>query len=455
MTSQAVSDFQPTVKLAESGSLAEVSFYDMTYTDQEVKYKKSNDDEDFVMLPVRFHSFTIAGLEPDTEYEFYIDGIQQGTFKTAPQNTSAAVSFAILSDTQQSNYQLFKNHFGLVAQEIQEYSYDFLINTGDLVNAGWSGREWDWLFANSQELFSHSLFAPTMGNHEALDVDDIPGDIYYRLRFKTTGDASSSLGSGTYSFDYGCVHVAVLDTQGTDTNILAEWLKNDMEQAENQWRVVVLHDSLFSIIRDQSSLREALSPVFEELGVRIVFSGHDHVYSRSVPIAYDESLYDADNESQGAVEKEGAPVYVTTGRACDKTYSLVRSLSIFEVVKQGSDPNLDSYYDKENYLMVQADDTSMNITVYGIDGTILDQFSLSKTPSPTKSPSLEISVSLSPKTTESNQTVLTPTPTVSEVKSGNSADILLILAAAAAGTVIIAICVNHRKTKNRRSKRRR
>ena len=452
ITSQSVSKFTPSVTQSSTGEAEKASFSDITNTDQDVLYKTN--DTDSQTVPVRFHSFTITGLQPDTKYDLYINETKQGSFKTSPKESSASVSFAVFGDTQQSNYKLYQGHYGLVAQELKKGSYDFLINTGDLVNAGWSGREWDWWYVNGQDLVSNALFAPTMGNHEAADVTARPGDMYYRLRFKTPANAPASLGTGTYSFSYGSVHIAVLDTQGTDANLIANWLKEDMPTAQNRWRIVVLHDSLFSIVRDQSALRKILAPVFEELGVNIVFSGHDHVYARSKPLVYDGALYVSNNETQGAVAKEGGPVYVITGRSCDKTYSIVRSLSVIDLFVQGNDPNGANYYGKENYLAVQADDRSMNIKTYGIDGTLLDQFSLSKTQSAQSSP-LQAAISFP---TPASAAPASQSPTLSQTPvatNDNASAIVLILALAVMGTIAVAIYNSlHRKKKNRRRTRR-
>ncbi|MHB1314006.1 MAG: metallophosphoesterase family protein [Christensenellales bacterium] len=461
MTSVSVNHVQAQVRASLTGSPEEAALFDAAYTDKEVLYKTN--DTDYEMVLSRFHSIAVSNLQPDTSYDLYLNDQKYGSFQTAPAGDAAPVAFAVFGDAQQSNFKLYKEHFGRIAREISRNSYDFLINTGDLVNAGWSGREWDWWFLNSGGLVSGAVFIPAMGNHEAVDVTEIPADIYYSLRFKTPKNAPSSLGSGTYSFDYGCVHVAVLDTQGTNRNALIAWLKEDMAQAQNSWRIVILHDSLFSPVRDQPVLRAELAPAFEEAGIHLVLSGHDHIYARSKPLAYDKELYATNNETQGAITGKG-PVYVITGRSCDKTYDIRYQMPVMEKVVQGSNPAAGDYYGFENFMSIKADNTSMHIEVHGLDGTLLDKFALSKIYlySPQTSKPQEITVSLSTPLLQSPSNE--PSPASTSPATGQSIvseksilpDILLILAAAALITAAVAIYhAIRQKQRLRRKKRRR
>lgn len=74
-------------------------------------------------------------------------------------------------------------------------------------------------------------------------------------------------------------------TTPTDPDQLA-WLSATLSQARERWRVVALHHPPYSGGYQGSSLdvRSVFGPLFEEHGVQLVLSGHEHDYQRMAPV---------------------------------------------------------------------------------------------------------------------------------------------------------------------------
>jgi hypothetical protein len=121
-----------------------------------------------------------------------------------------------------------------------------------------------------------------MGNHEFYSK------IYFN-RFAMQGNEE------WYSFDYGPVHVAVLNT---DTSFLTavspepfpadvgpgsvqyNWLEEDLSRVpDGQWKVVVLHRPPYSCSEHGNATDlQPVTELFDRYGVDVVFCGHDHSY---------------------------------------------------------------------------------------------------------------------------------------------------------------------------------
>lgn len=119
--------------------------------------------------------------------------------------------------------------------------------------------------------------------------------------------ANAQLGgvaSGTeqyYSFDYGNVHVISLDSQLSARDeqqrlTMRKWLISDLLNNDLDWTIIIFHHPVYTkgshdsdtlpasrmgIDQPIIDLRQEFTPVFENYGVDLVFSGHSHSYERS------------------------------------------------------------------------------------------------------------------------------------------------------------------------------
>jgi 3',5'-cyclic AMP phosphodiesterase CpdA len=95
-----------------------------------------------------------------------------------------------------------------------------------------------------------------------------------------------------YSFDWGNTHFVAIDSElyhgdrGSEPEEQKTFLVQDLVASRKRWKVAFLHRSPYGSSRHggDGRIREELEPIFVKYGVDLVFSGHDHVYERTVPI---------------------------------------------------------------------------------------------------------------------------------------------------------------------------
>ncbi len=119
-----------------------------------------------------------------------------------------------------------------------------------------------------------------------------------------TAGESGGLASGTeqyYSVDYGNVHIVSLDSQVSardpeQRQAMKEWLIADLGANDRDWTIVIFHHPPYTkganhdsddtngglgVDQPEWDMRNEFTPVFEDYGVDLVYSGHSHSYERS------------------------------------------------------------------------------------------------------------------------------------------------------------------------------
>ena len=80
----------------------------------------------------------------------------------------------------------------------------------------------------------------------------------------------------------GDADIYVLDGNRPDLEAQLEWLRGALAAGRGAWSIAVFHQPPYSCARytGNESIRELWVPLFEEAGVDLVLSGHDHNYQR-------------------------------------------------------------------------------------------------------------------------------------------------------------------------------
>ncbi len=221
---------------------------------------------------------TAAGLEPNTIYCYGIDGnlpmSARAGFRTAPAaDSKEPVRFLAFGD---SGTGLADQY--MLLDQMHTVDYDLIIHTGDIAYDNGTILEFETnVFGVYDELFRSIPFFPAPGNHEYNTVHNAAP---FLSVFKLPGNT----GKTWYSFDWGPVHFASLDTEA-DYATQAAWLDADLAASTKDWKIVYLHRPLYSSGDHGSDmgLRGKLEPVLKRHGVQLVLAGHDHNYERILP----------------------------------------------------------------------------------------------------------------------------------------------------------------------------
>jgi predicted MPP superfamily phosphohydrolase len=220
---------------------------------------------------------SLAGLQPGTTYCYEVDRddtsmVSRTGFRTAPAaDDPAPVRFIAFGDSGGGG----SDQYALMEQ-MYTVPYDLMIHTGDVAyEDGSIGQFEDNVFGVYADLFRNIPFFPASGNHDYHTLGAAP----FRDVFDLPGNNEK-----WYSFDWGRVHFAALDTE-EDYATQVAWLDADLAATDRPWKVVYMHRPPYSSGSHGSdtTLRNKLAPVLKSHGVQLVLSGHDHDYERVKP----------------------------------------------------------------------------------------------------------------------------------------------------------------------------
>lgn len=304
------------------------------------------------------HKYTItASLIPGTKYYYkVIDNNGSGTtysgsFYSLPSASSVKLKYLGYGDTR-TNPSLQNT---VCAQMLSAISADpdcqtFLLHVGDWVSDGSSENYWRDEFFNRTYLNNINVQANlaiqgAKGNHENFE-----GDLLKKYWSYNYPNPELVPDITYYSFDYGPVHVSVLD-QYTDYSIGStqySWLENDLSTSTKIWKVIVLHSPGYTdegaSHPNNTLVQELIQPLCETYGVQLVLGGDNHIYARCL----------INNVHHLTIGGGGAPLH-PVGRYGE---GWVTSESTLHFVK------------------FTINGTNLNVTVYRPDGSTIESFNI-------------------------------------------------------------------------------
>ena len=145
---------------------------------------------------------------------------------------------------------------------------------------------------NTEAFWTSDWFSPSYGNIRNQDANiadlGVRGNHEGAATHWTRYFPQPWQPNGLYrSFDYGPMHVALLDqyTAYSAGSAQYNWLRSDLAASTKTWKFVVLHEPGWSAgggHENNVTVQTDLQPLFKQYGVSIVFGGHNHYYARAV-----------------------------------------------------------------------------------------------------------------------------------------------------------------------------
>ena len=269
---------------AETPSVLELLLADGTPAEAEIVYEDVTEWDGNYM-----HKALATGLQPGTAYLYRMgDGTtfaDTGSFVT--DNGDGQVEFLAIADIQASSLENFQRGAATVSAAFQTLpTAEFMLNLGDFTNDS-TNEEWDYYAQAMDKISLNMTLAPVAGNHDGLGV----WHWFENLFSLDTSESVQNLNGVNYSFEYGNVHVAVVNTNDLLSVSLAQlrWLRNDLNSTACDWKIICMHKSPYTLGKDGKwpdamYLQRVLTKVADDCGVDLVLSGHDHQYLRTKPL---------------------------------------------------------------------------------------------------------------------------------------------------------------------------
>jgi len=245
-------------------------------------------DEEGAGADQHLFSYTLAGLHPRQQLHYRVeldDEVLSGDLFAAPSASASHVALYAYGDTRHN----VASH-DAVARAISRHMdadpanlQTLLLHTGDWVDEGDLEGYWDAQFFGAQLPGLRGLIArlPVLGcrgNHD--------GERSLLAKYWPYPFASAQAYEAYYAFDYGPLHVTVVDqlapfAPGTPQH---RWIDQDLAATTRPWKLVLLHRPPFGgagYHPDDVETQEHLVPLFERHGVAMVLAGHNHYYARA------------------------------------------------------------------------------------------------------------------------------------------------------------------------------
>jgi len=282
------------------------------------------------------HRAELSELEPGTEYEYRVGDLAGDdaalspilSFKTPP---AGDISLLFLGDPQNSTasgYEVTKNL--IEAAKFENPAIAALLIAGDIVDDANIYSQWQAFAQVLSPYVSSMVTIAASGNHDVIRNYGDP----FAYTFPGPGNAVDVLGVCYYA-ELGAAAVAVIDTETPAAfSAQAEWLKTVMASSEKKFKLVLMHRSAYAANYDEPHIRDFWPAVFDEAGIDLVLSGHDHIYNSA-------SLF--------AGERVSVPygvVYVVGGSAGSKFYN---------ASNLDRRPWIDFLYDEDNPVFTTID----------------------------------------------------------------------------------------------------
>lgn len=240
----------------------------------------------------RYH-VELSGLTQGREYRYKIGGFEGG-FRV-PQE-SDVTRFLYLGDVQfQESMEEYEEWGQMVRRAYREHpDLDFAVIGGDLVNSPGELPQWE-AFLEACDVFAKLPLVTVAGNHEG-----VHSNYTYQKLFALPDDAEEDQsGEEFYSMDFGNVRMLMMDSSflteerrqsmGKDAWVKEEqrveaWIRSRTGSCEKPWLAAVIHHPVYGMHDEDTvspQIRRLWAPLLETGGVRIVFSGHQHLYQRT------------------------------------------------------------------------------------------------------------------------------------------------------------------------------
>lgn len=269
--------------------LKEGTTYYYTYQKDENTW---SEPEKYTPANSQSYSFVYVG-DPQIGSSNELKGSDSKAFYDAQSN-------AVMNDAYNWNYTLNQ------ANKMTDGQAAFILSSGDQIQTTKkkspgkkaSISEIEYTGFLSADWLKNIPLASTVGNHDA----DNPNYTYHFNPANMSTLGTNNVTGGDYYFTYGDVLYLDLNAQNSNVAEHETFIKQAIAKNPSaKWKIAVVHQDIYGSAEhsnepDITNLRYQLVPYFEENGIDLVLSGHDHAYSRTKILKGGHSSDDYDQD---------------------------------------------------------------------------------------------------------------------------------------------------------------
>ena len=296
-------------------------------------------------ITANFNNVLLTGLTAGTTYDYQVGcgdlWTDKATFATSDGEKDHA-DFFVLGDIQAEDL----TNITAIRDTLKDRHWNFGLQTGDAVDNPRAYKDWeDYTGLFNGETMGSTNMVQVLGNHE------LQGEA---LESKTMFGLDASYGGSCYSRTYGNVYLAVINYTGNAAQLRSalEWLKTDVQSSNADWKILTMHQPPYYTngAGGNAEINALVPKVVDELGIDVVFSGHDHSLARTNMLRGDE------------IDEDHGAVYYICGTSGEKSYNIT-SQGTFDYDRIFALATLDF---SAIYLTAHADRDTLTINVYDI-----------------------------------------------------------------------------------------
>jgi acid phosphatase type 7 len=314
----------------------------------------------------RLQEMTLSELERNRPYFYKITSTSESgekmdsgllTFKTAV-GKDEPFRFAVLGDTESRPH--INDH---LAKLIWNERPNFMINLGDLTDAGKKAHRYEWTheyFVGMTQLTSRIPAFTVPGNGE--------GDLVWYNHYHHIPKPENF-----YTFRYGDVAFFMLDSNRRDEEFRPGgkqyvWLEEQLKKCDATWKIACHHPATYTGEEDDygNSWREEstfgdsavrqIVPLYEQYGIDLAMFGHLHLYERSHPIRH------------GKVDFEQGTIHLLAGGGGGNLEDFAPTPAFFSAKTHRG----------HHYLMIEVANKELTMRMHDTSGAIRDTMRISK-----------------------------------------------------------------------------
>jgi len=338
---------------------------------------------------LRFHEVHVCGLSAGRTIHYQVGGGDKWSpvysTTTAPSAGAAdEVKLGIAGDSRSGTGSGDLPVWRAMATRFKSAGVGAVLFSGDMVFVGADQNNWDAWMRALGDAGTSVFVALAPGNHE--------NETFRAFAHMLMPGAPTANNERYASFDYGSVHVVMIDdfagiiapvadSTGTYEHELMEWLDKDLSKAAANrakvpWIVTFHHHPLYSDgtrterEKEKAEMRAKLQPLFDKYKVDLDLAGHDHFYERFKPLV------------AGDKENPQGTIYLLDGAGGAPSYD-IKTDTPLAAFKTKYDPDKGEGV----YGIASATPAKLSVKVYKMastagtsptDDTVLEEFDVAK-----------------------------------------------------------------------------